>query len=160
MSAIISECGMYRYWLERDLALTGIVVAYFGVNPSTADATIPDQTDMKWRGFGKLLGARKYIAGNPFAFRSTDVKALARAADPVGPENDAYLARIIADADMLVPCWGPRTKVPRSLRYRYDEVETMLRDSGKPLKTFGFSKSGDPLHPLMLAYNTTLVDWK
>ena len=31
--------------------------------------------------------------------------------------------------------------------------------SGKPIKVFGLSKSGDPLHPLRLPYTTNLVDW-
>jgi hypothetical protein len=46
MSAIISMCGQYRYRLERVLAEHGIVVAYFGVNPSTAGAEVEDQTTM------------------------------------------------------------------------------------------------------------------
>lgn len=160
MSAIISECGLYRYRLERELQLLGIVVAFFGVNPSEADSILPDQTDMKWRGFGRLLGARKYIAGNPFAFRSKNVRDLARAIDPVGPFNDAHLEQIIADADLLVPCWGDRAKVPRELRPHIDALAQRILKSGKPVRIFGLTKGGDPKHPLMLGYDTTLVEWK
>lgn len=160
MSAIISECGLYRYRLERELQLTGIVVAFFGVNPSEADSVIPDHTDMKWRGFGRLLGARKYIAGNPFAYRAKNVRELATALDPVGPFNDMHLDRIIGDADLLVPCWGNRAKVPRALRPHIDALAQRIKCAGKPVKIFGLTAGGDPRHPLMLGYDTPLIEWK
>jgi hypothetical protein len=159
VSAIISECGLFRYRLERELQLSGIVVAFFGVNPSEADSIVSDQTDMKWRGFGKLLGARKYIAGNPFAFRAKNVRNLALAIDPVGPFNDSHLGQIIDDADLLVPSWGDRSKVPFSLRTHIDALAERIHRSGKPVKVFGFTKGGDPKHPLMLGYDTPIIDW-
>lgn len=160
MSAIITECGTFRYRLEREVQLTGIVIAYFGVNGSTATATENDHTVRKWIGFTRVNGGRRFIVGNAFGYRATDVNALAHADDPVGPENDAHLAAIIADADLLVPCWGSRQKLPPRLRYRMDDLRDMLFTSGKPVKTFGFTKSGDPLHPLRLGYDTPLVEWK
>ncbi|HFT8008603.1 TPA: DUF1643 domain-containing protein [Burkholderia cenocepacia] len=159
MSAIISSCCGYRYRLEREIAPTGIVVAFFGVNPSYAAATVRDHTDLKWTGFAHRWGARKYIAGNPFAFRSPRVRDLATVVDPIGPENDAYLARIIAEADLLVPCWGDRGKLPKHLWPRLGVVTAMLCTSGKPVKVFGLTAGGDPRHPLMLSYDTPLIDW-
>ncbi|MBU9293051.1 DUF1643 domain-containing protein [Burkholderia multivorans] len=159
MSAIISPCCRYRYRLEREVAPTGFVVAFFGVNASRADASIRDHTDLKWTGFAYRWGARKYIAGNPFAYRSPSVLDLAAVVDPIGPENDAYLTQIIGDADLLVPCWGDRGKLPKCLRPRLHAVEGMLRASGKPLKVFGLTAKGDPKHPLMLPYDTALIDW-
>lgn len=160
MSAIFSACGLYRYRLERTALPRGIVYAYLGVNGATADGVKNDHTVTKWHGFTLLNKGSRMIVGNPFAYCATDVRMLAAAIDPVGPDNDMHLAQIIADADVLVPCWGPRAKVPQRLRYRYDEVEAMLVASGKPMKCFGLSKSGDPLHPLMLAYDTPLTDWR
>lgn len=159
MSAILSPCGTFRYRLERDVGMIGPVYAYFGVNCSTADHQVDDNTVKRWIGFTKLFGGRRFIVGNPFAFRSSKVKDLSAAMDAIGPDNDVHLAKIIADADVLVPCWGPKTKVPKRLRYRFDEVESMLRESRKPVKVFGLSKDGDPLHPLMLSYSVQLVDW-
>lgn len=159
MGAIFSSCGLFRYRLERQVQLTGVVFAYFGVNPSTAGAEIEDHTTMKWGGFALRNGARAYIAGNPFAFRATDVRALASAEDPVGPDNDAHIADIIRDADVLVPCWGNRMKLPRVLRPRLDVLTGMLHASGKPVRVFGFTRGGDPLHPLMLGYETRLEPW-
>lgn len=159
MSAIISECGTYRYRLEREVQSDGLVIAYFGVNGSTAGATENDQTVRKWIGFTRIHGGRRFIVGNAFGYRATDVNALAHAADPVGPENDQHLSAIIADADILVPCWGSRQKLPPRLRHRMDHVRDLIFASGKQVKIFGLTKSGDPLHPLMLGYDTPFVEW-
>lgn len=156
---IISECGRFRYFLERLLAHEGIVVAFIGANPSKAEKTVPDQTDRKWREFGRRMGARSVIYGNPYAYRATDVHELGSAADPIGPDNDKHLRDIMAEADIVVPCWGSRDKIPKRLHDRLSVVRRMLRECGKPIKIFGLSKSGDPLHPLMLSYKTELVEW-
>lgn len=157
MSAILSPCGLFRYRLEREIDPTGRgVVALIGVNPSTADATINDHTIRKDMGFARKHGWQRIIKGNVFAFRATDVNQLARVADPVGPDNDKHLAQIIHDADMLIPCWGRIDKVPATLRNDFSDILNMLRDSGKPVMTFGLTAGGDPRHPLMLPYSTLL----
>lgn len=84
---------------------------------------------------------------------------LGQALDPVGPYNDLHLAEIIDEADILVPCWGSRVKLPKSLYGRLDALREQLFSAGKPVKVWGLTKSGDPLHPLMLGYNTPLVEW-
>lgn len=159
MRAVISPCGTWRYRLDRSLFVPGPVFAYFGINGSTATATENDHTVTKWIGFTARNGGSRFIVGNPFAFRAKDVRDLARAADPIGPENDRYLAEIIAEADILVPCWGRRDKVPAQLRYRFDDLLARMCSSSKPVRTFGFTKNGDPIHPLTLGYDTPLLDW-
>lgn len=160
MSATISECGQYRYRLERDVQMDGMTFAYFGVNPSTADAMIDDATVRKWIGFTKVYGGRRFIVGNVFAFRSTDVKALMRADDPFGSENRAHLTQIAADPDVLVPCWGDTKKVTGPLRHAFGHLLVELVATGKPVKTFGLTAGGDPKHPLMLGYDTPLAAWR
>lgn len=159
MKAIISDCGKYRYRLDRQVQTEGIVFAFFGVNPSTASAEVEDQTTMKWRGFTQRNGGRAYIAGNPFALRSTNVRGLRLAADPIGPLNRWHIDQIIGDADVLVPCWGSRQKLPRTLHVYLDRLAKTLQESGKPVRVFGLTATGDPLHPLFLGYDTPLVPW-
>jgi hypothetical protein len=157
--AVISDCGRYRYRLERRVADVGPVYAFFGVNPSTADASLDDATVRKWRGFVTRWGGSRFIVGNVFAFRSTDVKALASTSDPIGRLNNDHLGEIIAEADILVPCWGDQLKVPSELRMHFRWMGRVLAAAGKPVKTFGLSNGGYPKHPLMLGYNTPLLDW-
>lgn len=142
--------------------MEGLTFAYFGINPSTADATIDDATVRKWIGFTKVNGGKRFIVGNVSAVRATDVKELASVL--VSPsqwrENLTHIEQIVADADILVPCWGNRSKAPRHMRNDFDTVLSYLLSMGKPVRHFGLTQSGDPKHPLMLGYDTPLLEWK
>lgn len=98
------------------------------------------------------------MVGNVFAYRSTNVTSLQAVDDPVGPLNTTYLDGIIHEADLLIPCWGNTQKVPSSLRGEFIKVFDMLKSSGKPVACFGLTKNGSPKHPLMLKYDTPLVE--
>jgi len=160
VSAILSPCGLYRYRLDRTVAMDGPVYAFFGINPSTADASVDDATVRKWIGFSKRWGASRFIVGNVFAYRATDVKTLAAVDDPHGPDIGDHITNIITEADILVPCWGNTSKVPPALQDFFDVLADALISSGKPVRCFGFTKAGDPMHPLMLGYGTPLVPFE
>lgn len=159
-SAVISVCELFRYRLDRDLGIPGLVFAYLGVNGSTADGDEEDHTTMKWNQFTRQNGGGRYIVGNPYAYRATDVRELASAVDPIGPENNRYLLQILLEADVIVPCWGSRGKLPKHLRPRLDTLRGWIFNTKKPVKIFGLTASGDPKHPLMLPYSTPLIDWR
>lgn len=171
MSAIISACGTYRYRLEREIdwelidvlgkpgPLWGKTVAFFGINPSTADATLNDATVRKWMGFCARWGVPRFIAGNAFAYRAMSPAAIANVPDPFGPDIGDHITQIINDADVLIPCWGSISKVPPRLQFAFDVLMDALLSSGKPVQTFGLTNAGDPRHPLMLPYTTPLTDW-
>lgn len=157
---MLSDCERYRYRLERRWSPDGGTVAFIGVNPSTADAEVDDQTVRKWRGFATRWGFGSFVVGNLFAYRSTDVRGLAQQPDANGPENDRHLAALIAEANLVVPCWGARGKLPRKLWPRIDAVRQLIRQSKRPVRILGLSASGDPLHPLMLGYDRKLTEWQ
>lgn len=153
------EGGLFRWRLDREIAQTGIVVALPGVNPSTAGRIANDATIRKDIGFGERNGWRKIIKVNKFAYRAKDVRDLRRAVDPIGPENDRWLAEAFDEADIIVPCWGPLAKLPKYLRRRWLEVLRIAERSGKPIMSFGITNDGQPRHTLMLAYETPLTPW-
>lgn len=158
MMAVISPCALYRYALGRDVSEQGKLFAFFGVNPSTADAEKEDQTSKKWIGFTERNGGRGFLAGNVFSYRATDVRDLAKPGVLVrGPEHYRYLESIIDRADVLVPCWGRIGKVPKALRGEFQDLLLILRATGKPILHFGLTKCGQPKHPQMLAYATPLT---
>jgi hypothetical protein len=163
-SADFSACGKYRYRLERrlnDRAASGaITILYVGVNPSTAGATEEDQTTRKWAVFATKAGAWRYVTVNVFGAISTNVRDLRAMVDPVGEHNALHVRDAIGESDIIVPCWGLRTKLPRELRPRLDEMMQTLRASGKPLRIFGLTGTGDPMHPLMLPYSTPFKEWR
>lgn len=152
----MSACGSYRYRLERGSGETATAIVM--VNPSTADATQDDATIRKLRGFGERNGWGRIIVGNLFAYRATDVRELARVADPVGPANDDYLAHIVRHADRVVVAWGPLAKLPSPLRGRWRQVCRLF--GPRPVFSIGVSANdGQPKHPLMLPYDSPLIPW-
>jgi len=160
MSAIISQCGTYRYRLEREGPGDG-ATAIIMVNPSTADGVQDDATIRKLRGFGQRYEWGRLMVGNLFAYRATDVRELATASDPIGPGNDAELGRIFQSVQRVVFAWGPTAKLPKRLRDRWRQVAAIAAwgcDSA-PQSIGAPAKDGHPCHPLMLPYSRTLQDW-
>jgi len=139
VSAILSACGLYRYRLERSFAAPADwpTYAFFGVNGSTADATRDDHTVRKWIGFCRTFKAKRFVVGNAFAFRATDVRELALAADPIGPANDRYLAEIIAEAMS-----SPYEQVVRGIT----QVGVSLAQLNEKLASMVSTKAGDGHH--------------
>ncbi|EHK57717.1 DUF1643 domain-containing protein [Allomesorhizobium alhagi] len=110
MSAIISDCGLYRTELRRvwnsDLPLLVVCM----LNPSTADHRKNDPTILALIHFGKLWGYGGLLVINLFAFRSPSPADMMAVSEPFGPCN----ARAIADAmeyardngGRLLAAWG------------------------------------------------------
>jgi hypothetical protein len=157
VSAVFSACGRYRHRLDRDVQLFGLVALLVGVNPSTAGAQQNDNTIAKEIGFAKVHGWSRIIKVNVFDWIATDVRELAQVAQPASAQNRQFVSAAANEADILVPCWGDRTKVPRGLHSAIEAMQALLRAQGKPMVCFGRTAGGDPRHPLMLSYETELV---
>ena len=156
---VISDCGLYRYRLERQCEGDGMTLVVM-VNPSTADATNDDATIRKLLGFGNRNQWGRIIVGNLFAYRATDVRDLGQVDDPVGPENNAHLWRMCCAADRVICAWGPVKKQPRiwqGLRWRkFIEIAGSI-----PLYSIGEpAQCGHPKHPLMLPYESQITPWR
>lgn len=160
MNAVISNCGQYRYRLERQCEgpFSTLIVM---VNPSTADATQDDATIRKLIGFGRRNRWGRIIVGNLFAYRATDVRELGKVANPIGPENDDHLIQMLAECDQVICAWGPITKQPKAWRNRYQNVLTLIDGAGlDPYQIGQPAKCGHPKHPLMLPYESTIMPWR
>lgn len=162
--ALLSACGRYRYTLTRVLNPNVAreqrrTLLMLGVNPSTADGETDDASIRKMCGFARRWGFDRLQVGNVFGWRATDVRELARAPDPVGPENDEHLDQLIGGADLVVPCWGRQSKVPPALRPRFNVVRTLIQAWERPTACLGRCSDGSPRHPLMLGYDTAQEPW-
>ncbi len=95
----------------------------------------------------------RFVVGNLFAFRATDVREIKQQDDPIRPDNFNYLTKMIEESDRVIFAWGSGTKLPKRLHFRYSEVAKLV--SGSPEKgpyAFGFCKDGQPRHPLRTHY--------
>ena len=157
-SAVVSDCGHHRYSLWRKIADKGPRYTFIGVNPSTANGQAEDATTRKWRGFMERWGGSEYRAVNLFSAIATDVKEL-RDLEPCelrGHLWHDYVADAINWCDIIVPCWGSRSKLHKSLHGLVDDFQEEYL-SLEYAMCFGKVASGDPKHPLMLGYDTKLV---
>jgi len=145
-SAIISECGKYRYVLSRIWNDDAFIpkVAFIMLNPSTADATTDDATIRRCISFAKSWGYGGLHVANLFAYRATNPKELLTAKNPVGDKNDYYLSRIQIQGNNcdVVFAWGC---FPEHIK-RMKEVLKIF-PFGMAIKV---SKDGFPMHPLYL----------
>jgi hypothetical protein len=161
-AAQLSPCGQYRYTLDRQWD-DGRHVTFLMFNPSTADANVDDHTIRKCMGFGKRWGYGRMTVINLFAIRSTDPRAVERAADAVGPLNDYWITKTLESTRELVCAWGCEQHM-RTLksRNRVAEVRRLASVDNHPLVRvvcLGRTQGGTPRHPLMLPYDTERVEF-
>ena len=158
--AVFSDCGAYRYRLERRLSDDPETLAVVMVNPSTADAENDDQTVRKVQGFARRAGFGRLIVGNLFALRSMDIKGLATVEDPRGGQaNNQHLEAMIAEADRVLFAWGASDKIPNKWRARWTTVADIADRAGKQPFCLGVAKDGHPLHPMTLGYDRLWQPW-
>jgi hypothetical protein len=157
MDALISDCGAYRYWLARVWALGKPILVWVMLNPSTADAQIDDPTIKRCMAFARENGYGGILVVNLFAFRATKPEHMKAAADPVGPDNDLWLALVYemvkATGGDVVAGWG----VHGTLRDRDYDVVAQAERAGVAMKCLGHSKDGCPKHPLYIKGGTPFV---
>lgn len=162
--ALISDCGTYRYYLERrwnDAPEDYPAMTFIMLNPSTADAHSDDPTIRKCRGIAERNRFYRLIVLNLFAYRSAYPEDLCHVPDPIGPDSNRRIANTTRlNAGPIVLAWG--SGVPKKLLHRADEVVQALKDQGKGqrLYTLGISQSGFPKHPLFLPMLTSLQPYE
>jgi len=148
-SAVFSPCGRYRYELRRTWNAALPVLVAIGLNPSRADAHVDDPTIRKEIGFATRWGFGGVIKVNMFGLISTDPKGIAPAVDPIGPENDATIDRVIAESNgWPLVAWGSHAAV------RCARGEAMRRRFSGVAWCIGTTKDGNPRHTLRAGYVT------
>lgn len=156
--ARISACGQYRYLLTRKWA-DAPALPFVMLNPSTADANLDDPTIRRCMGFARRDGFGGIIVANLFAFRATNPKDMFTADDPEGPLNLRALETLAEEcAGFNVPivcAWGA------SLAARAAAVKavSVMMAGGANLVCLGYTKEGDPRHPLYVPGDAPLIPY-
>jgi hypothetical protein len=146
-SALISDCGKYRYQLTRQWAWATTAprtCMFVMLNPSTATAIEDDPTIRRCVGFAKSWGYDRLLVGNLYACRATDPRDVWQFDHPVGPDNDKHLAEMAAQSQLIVAAWGANAKPGRCV-----EVLDILRKHND-VHFLQLTQDGQPKHPLYL----------
>ena len=158
-TAVYSDCERYRYLLTRTWDPTGRRALFIMLNPSTATEVQNDPTVERCERRARTLGFGAFRVTNIFAWRDTDPQMMRRAADPVGPANDAAildsLTQWIRPGDQTIAAWGTHG----AHMERGPAVERLLRQTGRPLHHLGLTKDGHPKHPLYIGYAQVPMLW-
>ncbi|OFZ94485.1 MAG: hypothetical protein A2Z64_10195 [Betaproteobacteria bacterium RIFCSPLOWO2_02_67_12] len=153
--ASYSSCLRWRYLLWRRWDEAKPVANFLMLNPSTADERKLDPTCSRARDFAGRWGYGALVVTNVFAWRATDPAAMKAAKDPVGPENDAAIARAAREAAIVVCAWGNHgAHLERSAR-----VVSLLKHAGLRLHALRLNGSGEPAHPLYLKAGLQPLRW-
>jgi hypothetical protein len=153
--AVYSDCEAYRYALTRAWDANGPRLTFVMLNPSKATELHNDPTVERCERRARALGFGAFRVTNIFAWRDTDPRALRRAADPIGPANDASLLAAADWADQIIAAWGTHG----AHLGRGAQVAEMLDQTGTPLLTLGLTKDGHPRHPLYVSYDQQPLQW-
>ncbi|MCL6432844.1 MAG: DUF1643 domain-containing protein [Leptolyngbyaceae cyanobacterium HOT.MB2.61] len=152
--AILDSTEMYRYSLWREWNFYAPRVGFVMLNPSRADALVDDPTIRRCVGFARAWGFGGLEVVNLFAYRTASPVELSQAVDPVGVENDAYLAALGNRVEKIVLAWGNWGKLQGR-----DRIVLPLFAPHNPVYCLGITKAGYPRHPLYLKGDVLLTQW-
>lgn len=155
--ALLSPDRCYRYKLERTWDRSRPACVFIGLNPSTADEHNLDPTLRRCVRFADGWGYGSFLMLNIFAWRSSLRTALRIVDDPVGPNNNFWIADAAHDHEYkrFIACWGTHGKYLD----RGEHVRNIFREAGTLLYHLGLTKDGYPKHPLYLSSTTEPTLW-
>jgi hypothetical protein len=158
-TAIISDCGLFRYEIrgEWDASLPPLVGCLN--NPSKADAMTDDPTWVRGVSRAQRNGFGSVIYVNAGAGRATDPADWKKMRDPIGPENDAHIRRVfeecLARGGLAYGGWGAHG----TFKDRHLRVKRIASEVGLTLHCLGKTKDGQPRHPLYIPNDQPFEVW-
>lgn len=156
IGALLSVSRQYRYVLWRiwngDARPYLKMLAFIGLNPSTADETEDDNTIVRCVNFAKAWGYDGIYMANLWAFRATKPKVLKEQTikEAEGPQNPGWLTKVAEHSKAVVLAWGNDGHWRGGGR----KVYKLLKGAGTPLFSLGQCAGGEPKHPLYLKKDT------
>lgn len=149
--ARISECGQYRWSLDRSWDITkprGFVCMH---NPSDADAYRDDQTIHRlndwfhrWDFGGYTVGNLLPIRSSSIEFSLTWLRANGLRCDAIA-QNDAHLRDAVDGVDLVIVAWGA---LHEDVQPRVRTMTSILRRAGAPICCLNRTAKGFPTHPM------------
>lgn len=161
-NAILSEDGIYRFWLRRTLppqlgSEADGTLTFIMLNPSMADAREDDPTIRRCIGFAASNRFTEIEVVNLFAYRATYPKdllgALNRDIDVAGPGNDDFIRNAHRRSAMTIVAWGANAP-----SWRGAEVVDM--PGMGDLFCLGITREGSPRHPLYVPGHAAIEPWR
>lgn len=149
--AHLSDCNQYRYTLSRTWS-SETSLLFIMLNPSTADALKDDATIRRCMAFAFSNGFGGISVVNLFALRTPSPRVLkASTIDPIGPENDHWIEKMMSTHKDVVAAWGNHGN--------FLNRSTTIRDRYQNLMCLSINGSGEPKHPLYISGKAKLTPY-
>lgn len=148
--ACFSPDRKYRYYLWRIWDANKPAILFIGLNPSTADATMDDNTIRRVRRFASDWGYGGVYMMNLFAWVTPYPAELLLCQDPLG-DNNKWLLEISGKCKDVLCAWG---SFPEAAS-RAKEVQAMFPKA----LALVINKDGSPRHPLYVPAKTKPVNF-
>jgi hypothetical protein len=134
-----------------------------GINPSTANDSLPDRTIKKVMGFANGNGFDSFIMLNLYPQRTPYPHELHVEEDEkLTRENLNYISSIVSSYDQptILVAWSEKIVVRKYLKKcLLSIVETVGKDKATWIKLGELTNSGHPRHPLYAPYHLALTDF-
>jgi len=140
--AILSPDRRYRYVLTRIWDNTKKSCCFIGLNPSTADEFVDDNTVRRCIEYAKEWGYGRLNLVNIFAVRGTNPSILKEVDDPIGTDNDRWIIETCKISDLVIAAWGNHG----TYRARGAKIINLVPN----IHYLKLTKLGQPAHPLYL----------
>lgn len=144
----------HRYLWECiwDSALPPLTM--IALNPSVANEVVDDPTVERMVNRARQWGYGRFMMLNAAAFRSRWPADLNENPEAIGPDNDAWISRIVQECvregGLLLYGWGANLATARPGRDK--QVDAIARAAGANPHALRLTIDGHPEHPLYLAY--------
>lgn len=148
--ATFSACRKYRYALWRIWDDSKPLVAFIGLNPSTANEAVGDPTITRVVNFARRWGFGGVYMLNCYAYVSTRPQELL--ALPDDPVNDATIDMVGGMCEEIIFAWGS-FKIAKSRALQLAEMFPCA-------SALQINKDGSPKHPLYVRGDITRIPFR
>ena len=164
---LFSECRTYRWILKRELLIGEKTVVFIGLNPSKANSVNNDRTLIRIINFCSRWKYKNIYVINLFGLIAKSPSQLSKSKDPVGKNNDLITLKILKFWSNNINCdlwlgWGDkgelyrRDRIVLKLIKNFSNYNSNENNHSKRILSLGYSKKGNPLHPLYMPNDSFL----
>ena len=164
---LFSECSSYRWILKRELISGKKSLVFIGLNPSKANLVNNDRTLTRIINFSSKWNYKNIYVINLFGLISKFPYQLTKSKDPVGNNNDLITLKVLEFWRKNINCdlwlgWGDkgqlhmRDRVVLRLIKNLSNMDPNDNNNSKRVLSLGFSKKGNPRHPLYMSNESFL----
>lgn len=149
----------YRYSLKREWMGGKGKIIFIMLNPSTADEKLDDPTVRCCMNRAMRDGFGCCEIVNLFAIRGANPKIIKQVDDPVGPDNNKAICGAVRSAKLVICAWGAQGGFDGRGGYILELISGIVEHGNIPVKVFGWTKNGEPKHPLYQRNDNELEDF-